>query len=527
MLVERRSSRRQVLVLACALFLFDSAGEAAQAKTTAPRLRTLGQRLESILQRSEGRHGFWGIEVVQLPRGRRLYARDADHLFLPASNMKLFTAAAALEKLGPDFVFRTTVESPAAPDSAGRVGELVLVGRGDPNLGSRVLPYQVKSEPQCPADHVFEELAEQVKARGVREVSGDLIADDSYFLDEPYNRTWTLDDTVWGYGAPVTALAFNDNALLLHVHPASRVGDPALVSVEPISDYYRVTNHLVTSATGTEKQLFGERVPGSRDLAIWGQIPIDSPKDGDALAIENPPQLAGELFRMALEARGIVVRGSVVVRHFTPVEAAARPNGFASAPARVVLAEHDSLPLREGVKILTKVSQNLHAEMLLRTLGREVKNNGSPAAGLEVLQEFAAPVGITADEFHFTDGSGLSREALVAPHALIKLLEYMARSPRFEAFYDSLPVAGVDGTLVERFQGTRAVGRIHAKTGTLEHTNALSGYMDLPSGKRLAFSIIGNSHLLKATDGARLLDQLVLAIYEWYGGRPRPRKATR
>jgi D-alanyl-D-alanine carboxypeptidase/D-alanyl-D-alanine-endopeptidase (penicillin-binding protein 4) len=146
--------------------------------------------------------------------------------------------------------------------------------------------------------------------------------------------------------------------------------------------------------------------------------------------------------------------------------------------------------------------------------------------GLEVLQEFTAQAGIAPDEFRFADGSGLSREALVTPQALIKLLEYMARSPRFEAFYDSLPVAGVDGTLAERFKGTRAAGRIHAKTGTLEHTNALSGYMDLPSGKRLAFSIIGNSHLLKATDGAKLLDQLVLTIYEWYAGRPRSVRRT-
>jgi D-alanyl-D-alanine carboxypeptidase/D-alanyl-D-alanine-endopeptidase (penicillin-binding protein 4) len=527
MLVERRGMWRQALGLVCAAMLLSSVTGVAHTKPAARRPRTLGQRLEVILRRSEGRHGFWGIEVVQLPRARRLYARNADHLFVPASNTKLFTGAAALEKLGLDFVFRTTVESPVGPDAAGRVPELALVGRGDPNLGSRLLPYQVKSEPQCPADRVFRELADQVKARGVREVSGDLIADDSYFLYEPYNRTWTLGDTVWGYGAPVTALAFNDNVLLLHVRPASRVGDPVLVSVEPLSDYYRVTNRLVTSAAGTERQLLGERVPGSRDLAIWGQIPIDSPEDGESLAIENPPQLAGELFRKALEARGIVVRGSVVARHFTPVEAAASPKGSAPAPTRLVLAEHVSLPLREAVKVLTKVSQNLHAEMLLRTLGREVKNSGSLAAGLEVLQEFTTQVGITPEEFRFADGSGLSREGLVGPHAVIKLLTYMVRSPHFEAFYDSLPIAGVDGTLAERFRGTRAAGRIHAKTGTLEHTNALSGYMDLPSGKRLAFSIVGNNHLLKPADGAKLLDQLVLAIYEWYGRRPRPRKATR
>ena len=432
--------------------------------------------------------------------------------------MKLFTAGAALEKLGPEFVFRTTVESPAAPDPSGRVGELLLVGRGDPHLGSRVLPYHYKTERQNPADRVFQELADQVKARGVREVTGDLVADDSYFLFEPYSHGWSLEDMQWGYGAPVTALAFNDNALLLHVLPAAKAGEAAQVGLEPITDYYKLNNQVVTSAAGTAKQLFAERAPGSSDLAIWGQIPLDSPEDGDSIAIENPPQLVGDLFRRALEARSIIVRGSVVVRHLTRVEAAASTNPFPPAPPRVVLAEHVSLPLREGLQVLTKASQNLHAEMLLRTLGREVKNYGSLTVGLQVLQEFTAQAGITPDEFRFADGSGLSREALVTPHALVKLLEYMARSPRFKEFYDSLPVAGVDGTLADRFNRTRADGRIHAKTGTVEHTNALSGYMELPSGKRLAFSILGNSHPLKATQGASTVDRLALTIYEWYGG---------
>jgi len=519
------SPRRRAL-LVCALLLVCSASAAAPVKPSSPRRRTLNQRLEAILRHSEARRGFWGIEVVLLPGGRRLYARHANHLFLPASNMKLFPAAAALEKLGPDFVFRTTVESPAAPDPSGRVGELLIVGRGDPHLGSRVLPYHVKTERQNPADRVFQELADQVKARGVREVTGDIVADDSYFLYEPHSHDWSLEDVQWGYGAPVTALAFNDNALLLHVRPAAKAGDTAQAWLDPIPDYYKLNNRVVTSAAGSEKRLFAERAPGSSDLAVWGQIPLDSPENGDSIAIENPPQLVGELFRKALEARGITVRGSVVVRHLTRVEAAASPNPFPPAPPRVILAEHVSPPLREGLQVLTKASQNLHAEMLLRTLGREVKNYGSLTVGLEVLQEFTAQAGIAPDEFRFADGSGLSREALVTPQALIKLLEYMARSPRFEAFYDSLPVAGVDGTLAERFKGTRAAGRIHAKTGTLEHTNALSGYMDLPSGKRLAFSIIGNSHLLKATDGAKLLDQLVLTIYEWYAGRPRSVRRT-
>ncbi len=444
--------------------------------------------------------------------------------------MKLFTTAAAVEKLGPDFVFRTTVESDSGPDAEGRVGDLVLVGRGDPNLSGRVLPYQLKVQRQEPADAVLQNLADQVVAKGVREAAGNLVADDSYFLFEPYGHNWAAEDLQWGYGAPVTALAFNDNALFLHVRPGGAVGEVAQVSLDPIPDYFDLRARVETAATGTPKRLFVERALGSMELDVWGQIPFGASDDeGDqTVAIPNPPQLIGELFRRALVKRGVTVRGTVEVRHRTRFEGATRPVPDISAqpPSRVVLAEHDSLPLREDVKVVNKVSQNLHAEMLLRTLGRELKNYGSLTAGLEALQDFCAQAGVEPGEIHFADGSGLSREALVAPHAVVKLLKYMAASPRFDVFFDSLPVAGVDGTLADRFHGTWAEGRIHAKTGTIEHVNALSGYMDLPFGKRLVFSMIGNSHPLQADEGAGAGDQIAVTLFDWFAPRGKVARKT-
>lgn len=512
--------RRLSFLLAVAVLLpFPALSLAKKSRSARPA--RLDQRIEAILRRTEAKRGFWGIEVVRLPQGEVLYSRNADHLFLPASNMKLFTTAAAIEKLGPDFVFHTTVESETPPDAQGRVGDLLLIGRGDPNLGSRILPYQLKAQRQDPADSTFQELADQVAAKGVREVAGNLVADDSYFLFEPYSHNWAEEDLQWGYGAPVTALAFNDNALLLHVRPGAAVGERAVVRLEPIPDYYQVNNRLETAPARTERRIFVERAPGETELDVWGQIPLDTNKDEDTVAIADPPRLIGEVFRRALEARGIAVRGRVEVRHLTRIEAATMPDPFPQPPPRVVLAKHVSLPLKEDIKVINKVSQNLHAEMLLRTLGHELKNYGSLTVGLEVLQEFTARVGIEPGERFFSDGSGLSREALVAPHAVVKLLEYMARSPRFEAFFDSLPVAGVDGTLAERFANSPVSGRIHAKTGTIEHVNALSGYMDLPSGERLAFSILGNSHPLKSIQGVQTIDQLTLAIFQWFSARGR------
>jgi D-alanyl-D-alanine carboxypeptidase/D-alanyl-D-alanine-endopeptidase (penicillin-binding protein 4) len=485
------------------------------------RVPALDRRIDKILSSSDARRGAWGIEVVELPSGRPLYQRDADHLFIPASNMKMFSTAAALEKLGPDYTSRTTVESDTPPDAQGRVPSLYIVGRGDPNLGRRTFPYTYHSAEQ-PAEAFLEELAAQVKARGLREIEGTLVADDSYFLWEPFAPNWAADDLEWGYGAPVTALAFNDNALTLRVKPGAKVGDPAAASLEPLADYYQLKNRVETSAPGTEKRIFVERLPGSMQLDVWGQIPVGGDEDTDTVAILNPPRLVAELFRHALEAQGIVVKGEVEVRHSTRLEAASQPATFPQTPSRVVLAEHDSPPLREAIKVINKESQNLHAEMLLRTLGRVVNNIGSLTVGLETLNHFdAQQVGIVPGETYFSDGSGLSREDLVAPHAIVKLLLYMAESPRFQVFFDSLPISGTDGTLTHHLEQNLVSGRIHAKTGSEEHVNTLSGYMDLPSGKRLAFSIMANNHPLASQAGEETVDAIAVEIYRWFAKRTR------
>jgi D-alanyl-D-alanine carboxypeptidase/D-alanyl-D-alanine-endopeptidase (penicillin-binding protein 4) len=498
---------------------FLSAASRRPKQHTSPALNA---RLDEILSSSDASRGFWGIEVGELPSGRILFSRDAQHLFHPASNMKLFTTAAALEELGPDFVFRTTVESESGPDAQGRVKDLYLVGKGDPSfcegISSPLLNHGEAKNGSCPT---LQRLAEQIRARGVLEVSGALVADDSYFLWEPYIHGWAAEDMLWGYGATVSALALNANALQLRIKPGLKAGDRAQIWLEPLAGYYQVNNSLETSAAGSERRLWVERGLDSMRLDVWGQIPLDAGETTERVAIARPPQLVGELFRQALEEAGIAVRGGVEVHYVTRLEAAiATPPPLQLSP-RVVLAEHDSQPLREIVKATNKESRNLFAEMLLRTLGREVKHRGGLEDGLEVLSEFAQQVGVARGETVFADGSGLSRDDLVAPEAFVKLLIHMASGQAFDLFLDTLPVAGVDGTLAGRFKGTRLEGRIHAKTGTLEQVNALSGYMDLPSGKRLVFSIMGNSYPLKEQQGAATLDQIALAVYDWFARRKR------
>lgn len=525
MINAHHARRSATLLLALTLLSYLPASAVKQKKARVPR--ALGPHIDFILSQAETERGFWGIEVVRLRDGKILYKRNEDHLFMPASNMKLFTTAAALENLGPDYTFRTTVECDTPPDDRGRVHDLILVGRGDANIGSRVLPYHLKTERRIYADQVFRELADQVVAHGVREIQGDLVADDTYFLHEPFNHDWGVGDIQWGYGAPISALTFNDNELMVHVQPGAAEGATALVSLSPLEDYFQVNNHLETGGERAKERIFIERAPGSNRIDIWGQVPLGGTVDDDTVSIDDPPQAAGTTFRKLLEERGIKVSGQVVVKHLTRIEAATITDAPTNPAARVVLAQHRSPPLREDITVTNKVSQNLHAELLLRALGREVKKSGSTSSGLEVLADLGAKAGISPNEYYFTDGCGLSRKALVAPEAMVKLLQYMARSPNFEAYYNSLPVAATDGTLAERFKGTSAAGSIHAKTGTITHVNALSGYMDLPSGDRLAFSIFGNSHPASAHNGGHAADQIALAIFEQFGGRKKSHNKKR
>ena len=489
---------------------------AVPAAASARRYRSLASQIDAILRTSPARRGFWGIEVVRLSDGRCLYARNADHLFLPASNMKLFTAAAALTKLGPDFIFRTTVESSDPPDAQGRVPDLILVGRGDPNLGSRVLPYHLKTEVRSPADADFEALAGQVVAKGVREVTGNLVADDRYFVYQPYGPDWAIDDMVWGYGAPITALAFNDNSLKLSVRPGSAVGTPAETTLDPASGYYTIDDNVETTSAAAPAKVFVDRAPGSMKLEVWGHVPLGSNGVDEDVAIQNPPLLIGEMFRRLLEQRGVKVDGKVVVRQQAPSVTSAAGGSLPEPEVRNILAEHDSLPLREDIKVTLKVSQNLHAEMLLRTMARQLSGEGSLETGVGILDNFARGIHISSDRFYFAGGSGLSRDTLVSPDGLIKLLEFMARSNHFKDFFEALPVAGVDGTLADRFEHTLAKRRIHAKTGSMEHVNSLSGYMDLPGGRRLAFVIVANDHAVHSAAAEQVIDRIALAIYRQF-----------
>ncbi len=507
--------KRSILVL---LLLVGT--QAALARTP-----TLAQRIDAILADPEAARGFWGIEVISLDSGNRLYGQNADRLFVPASNTKLFTTAAALALIGPDYRFKTTVESNGTLDKYGRLtGDLVLVGRGDPNLSGRTLPFNLKTERKPPHIRALVDLADQLVAKGIKYVDGDVVADDSYFAFERYPYGWSQDDLVWEWGAPVSALTINDNVIFASILPADRPGERAFVSIEPFAGYYRVDNRIITTPPGTgPRKIYINREPGSRDLLLWGNIPLDDPGASDALAIENPAEFAAQLFRDLLEQRGVTVYGRTRTRHTElsnlstfSVTALASGGGTHTAVGNqaFVLGSYESQPLADDLVVVNKVSQNLHAELLLRLLGRERGTAGTIEAGLEVQRGFLTQAGISPDEYVFFDGSGMSRQNLVSPRAITKLLAYAPLQPWGERFRDTLPVAGVDGTLAERLKGTSAQGRVRGKTGALGHVNSLSGYAQTLSGGQVAFAILCNNHKLSSKRAQELIDRIVLAIVE-------------
>ncbi len=477
------------------------------------------ERADAALSAAGPDKGAWGALVADAATGEVLYSRNADGYFMPASNAKLFTTALALAILGPDYRVRTTVVSSGAPDANGVLnGDLILVGRGDANLSNRKFPYAKKEEREGPPEKVLAEFADAVAARGVKEITGDVVADDSMFQHEKFPSGWLVDDILWSYGAAVSAIAVDDNTFMLELRPGANEGDPVRAADGLAADFYTIENSVVTGSRGGEEKLAVSRDPGSRLIQVSGTMPLDAQPRRMTIAVEEPAEYAASIFARLLIARGIKVDGHPRARH-APV-----PAGDAAAP-QTVLAERASVPLADEVRLTNKNSENLHAELLLLLAGHEKAGARNYEDALKVAAEFYRTAGIADGDVALSDGSGLSRKDLVTPRAVVQLLRYAATQPWGELYRSTLPVAGEDGTLSDRMKNTPGVGRIFAKTGTIGHGNAISGYATTLRGERLLFSILGNNNNFHAQDANKVLDAICVAMVEELG--PAPQTKTR
>lgn len=412
-----------------------------------------------------------------------LYARDADQFFIPASNAKLLTTAAALDFLGPAYRIRTSVY--ATPQSNG-LAALRVVGRGDPSFAI--------------ADLV--DLAQQVSQGGIRQVS-QLVADDSYFSGSAVNPNWEWEDVQAGYGAPVNGLILNGNAINLSVVPQS-VGQPLQVMWEsPLqANAWQIVNQSRTVSPGEAESIAVGRDLSQPVLHVSGQLVAGSEAEAVAIAVPNPAQAFLEQFQRTLADQAVSVGRTAVVLAGLPQF----PNE---------LAVHQSPPLSDLLVPTNRNSNNLYAEALLKTVGvTYFPQQSVPAteSGVEAVTQVLVRLGMDANQFSLADGSGLSRHNLITPSALVEILQIMATHPQASVYRNSLAVAGVNGTLRNRLRGTVLEGRLYGKSGAVSGNVALSGYVNVPNYRPLVVSVLINNSDQQAGTLRQAIDQMLLTL---------------
>lgn len=501
-------------VAAVALLALIAVSVRAQAPFTPESTSRLNVAVRDALDRPAAQRSFWGVYCVDLESGEVLVDYNAHKLFVPASNAKLLSSALGLSRLGAGYRFSTRVLASTKPDADGVVqGDLVLVGGGDPNLSSRVLPYDPDAEFHLDRLAPIRRLAEAIAAVGITRVEGNVIGDDSRYVFERHNGGWTLNDVRWGYGAPVSALSFNDNRIQVRIRPGS-VGTPARLTFSPDLDFYEIRNETRTMATRTVQRRLGvDILPHAPELILSGQIPARSRGRTMDVPVSDPAKFAALALRAELQKIGIEVAGEAAARHLEPYRLRSLKEGNGGKPlSGHLISEITSVPLSESLKVLNKESQNLHAEMMLYEVGYVQRGLGSIVAGAEELETFLKEIGLKPWEYRLSDGSGLSRRNLISPMGTVKLLQAMWNSSVGDEYVASLPVAGEEGTLDWRFSKTFARGRVRAKTGTLTGVTALSGYADSLDGRKLAFSIFANNAGSSGGYTRSIVDKIALEI---------------
>jgi serine-type D-Ala-D-Ala carboxypeptidase/endopeptidase (penicillin-binding protein 4) len=416
------------------------------------------------------------------------------------------------------------METHGALDAAGRLrGDLLLVGRGDPEFSNRRIPYDAVNPIDGPSDKPLADLVDALVAKGLKEVDGDIVGDDSYFPYQPYPDGWAVGDLPEDYGAAVSAICFDDNGLDVKVTPGDQVGAPAWVTVEPWPGYDVYDYGLTTAAPGSSPDFHMVADPGPKKFLLRGSIPLGHATMDVGAAMPNPANYTAHVLKQTLLARGIRVTGDARAQHAPPPpenpssESLSPSPSVSSAPPPTVLAERDSPPLIEVVRVLNKVSENLHAEILLRAVAKEQTGIGSADAGLQVEQKFLTSIGVPLGDVLVDDGSGLSRENLVTPRAVVALLEYIRQQPWGDAFSSTLPVAGLDGTLQHRLIDTPAQGHIQAKTGSVERTQAVSGFATTLRGEHLIFSMFDNHNGGPSREAVKVIDAIAVAMVQDLG----------
>lgn len=473
----------------------------------------LAREIDRILNHTELSQGRFGVFVMSAKDARVLYALNSDQLFTPASNMKVYTTAVALDLLGPDYRWRTSVFANKAPDANGTIdGDVTLYGRGAPDLLS-------KSKGDAPS---LTKLADELFQAGVREVHGNIVGDNSYFRGELFGLGWQWNDLQWYFGAEPSALSIDENSVEVTIAPGNKQGGSANVVINPETSPLRLVNETKTGEQSDTTTIGIIRDLSGNDLRVWGDFPVNGRAFSAFLSVHDPAMWAATLFKRALIARGIKVTGDVHTRDFR----AAETEKF-DPQKSVELAHEDSEPLSAIIRHTNKESDNLYAELIVRTIGKERgdsardpdprknRQRGDDEAGTAVVRSWLESKGINTKGLAIRDGSGLSRLDLITPETTARLLLAISNTNGASVFRDSLPIAGHDGTLNARLK--KLTGRLFAKTGTLTYVHSLAGYTLTPDKQTLVFAIMCNE--ATGRDAVQIIDEIATAIAEF---RPSP-----
>jgi len=483
---------------------------------------SLQSQIRLTLARPELRRGSVGVKIVSLDTNRVIFEENAEKYFIPASNMKSFTVAAAMEKLSPDFRFVTSVYAPAMPDANGTIrGDLSVYGRGDVSFSTAFYDGDYYKG--------LDALAAKIVQAGVKRIEGNLVGDESYFTGNPIPASWESDDLQWYYGAEISALPVNDNAVDLNIKPSS-YNSPCVVQVLPANTLIKIINRCVTSAAGAKREIQVEKKLEQNTIEIGGTMPTEDKGYKGYIAISRPAQLLVEMLRGLLLQKGVTITGQnkVINRKEKAVLATA------SSVPPVGITKLESPPFSLIAAKTMKPSQNTYTETILWTLGEQIgrkqalsvavdessikklQQTSSADLGLQTVQKFLNEIGIPSDSIIQWDGSGLSRHNLITPSSAVQLYTYMSKSRYANAWRDSLTLGATDGTLKNRFKDTSAAANVRGKTGTIDQVSSLSGYVTTTAGEKLVFSILVNGvNDVRIRQAA--IDEIIVALASFNG----------
>ena len=459
----------------------------------------LRQFIDSMAESPDFRSAQWGLLVVDPGRGETLYSRNADKLFMPASNQKLITGSTAVTQLGLNHRWTTTLLARGPVRNGVLEGDLVVRANGDPTVSAHMYPL----DPLTP----LHALADSLKAHGITRIRGQLVAAPSPFVDAPLGYGWAWDDLDDSYSAGIDALYFNEGFTEVAVYGGGKAGDPVRAVTRPLAAYpaliVRATTiaKLSPTATAADSAAYRADIHLAQDSSRAGVLVTGTIAAGDSsvqeITFRDHPRAYLAALDEALRSRGVSVFGATV---------------GGTPPKLDSIVSLQSPTLREILPFFEKPSQNQIGEILFKTLALEKTGVGRADSASQLVTRQLLAWGAAPDGFVVHDGSGLSRHDYVSPRTLVTVLDVMRRSPDFQPFYDALPIAGVDGTIRNRMKGTPAAGNVHAKTGTLDKARSLSGYVTTADGRMLLFSALCNNYVVPTRRVDQLSDALAIRL---------------